>query len=99
MKKRLLFAAGLTSLYSVIVNAQQLRSDYVTWPSSPLLQNYVNAWVKGEPLTTTWNDNGVQSEWEDEEFFISRVKLKPYIRNAATQIYDITEEKDKNLLF
>lgn len=39
------------------------------------------------------------SEWEDEEFFTSRVKLKPYIRNAATQIYDIAAEKDKNLLF
>lgn len=99
MNKGLLLAAGLVVTGAVSIDAQRLRNDYVTWPSSPLLYNYVNAWVKGEPIKVTWNDNGEQTEWEDEEFFISRVKLKPYIRNSATQIYDIAKEKDKNLLF
>lgn len=99
MKKRLLIAAGLTSVLAMSVGADGLRSDYITWPSSARLHNYVNAWEKGEALTKTWNDAGSQSEWEDEEFFTSRVKLKPYFRNAATQVYDIAEDKDKNLLF
>lgn len=41
------------AICAVMTDAQQLRSDYVTWPTSSLLQNYVNAWVKGEPLTKT----------------------------------------------
>ena len=98
MKKSLLIAICLC-LPVVHSEAQQLRKNYVTWPQSPLLHDYVKAWTKGEPLTTTWNSDGVRTEWEDEEFFISRVKLKPYIRNAATQVHDIAAEKDKNLLF
>lgn len=89
----------MASVWAVNMDAQRLRSDYVKWPSSQLLYSYVNAWVKGEPLTSTWNEDGVQIEWEDEEFFISRVKLKPYITNSATQVYDIARDKDKNLLF
>lgn len=77
MKKSLLIAICLC-LPVVHSEAQQLRKNYVTWPQSPLLHDYVKAWTKGEPLTTTWDSDGVRTEWEDEEFFISRVKLKPY---------------------
>lgn len=99
MTKRLLLALCLTSAIGVSTHAQHLRNDYITWPASPRLQNYVKEWVKGQPLTKTWDDNGTMSEWEDEEFFTSRVRLKPYIRNAATQVYEISEGNDKNLLF
>lgn len=78
---------------AITVGAQQLRSDYITWPSSERLQNYVNAWQKGESLTKTWGDGGVESTWDDEEFFISRVKLKPYIRNVNTQVYSLQQHK------
>lgn len=98
MAKRIYLAAMLLGAGLCAV-AQQLQEGYVTWPASSKLYNYVRAWEKGKPLTATWNDNDERSEWEDENFFISRVRLKPYIRNAATQIYDIAEEKDKNLLF
>ena len=82
---------------SMMSVAQQLHKDYITWPASAYLHNYVTNWTKGQELTKTWGDNGTQKEWEDEEFFTSRVKIKPYITNTATQIKAYAN--NKRLLF
>ena len=71
--------------------AQQLTGDYVAWPASNSLPDYITDWNKGSETI---------SGWEDENFFISRVKPKARIRNVGTQIYaDITEENDKRLVW
>ena len=110
MKKSVLLAGGLT-LMATAANAQQLRgpeSDkdtrecYVTWPSSYSLDQYINDWVPGQPMTKNYGSERAPKSgtWEDEEFFISRVKLRPLISNTATQI-DETKigARDKNLVF
>ena len=58
------------------------------WPDSQKLGEYVSQWTPGTPL------------FEDENFYISRVKPKARFRNANTQINeDLTEETDKKLVF
>lgn len=87
MKKQYLFLAGM-AVAAMSANAQYLKPGYVEWPGSSQLPDYVNRWVPGTPL------------FEDENFFISRVKPKTYFRNAATQVYpEINEQNDKKLLF
>ena len=93
------------------VSAQQLRgpeseSDtrecYITWPQSYSLDQYINDWVPGQPLTKTYASERASKSgtWEDEEFFISRVKLRPLISNVATQIDEtMIGSRDKNLVF
>ena len=99
MKRQLLFLSA-AALVAAGVNAQQLRPGYVTPPASTMLHKYVNDWVPGQELTTTYNDNGVSSDWEDEEFFTSRVALKPHFVNLNTQIDKTKPESDnKRLLF
>ena len=110
MKKTLLFAGGL-ALVAVAANAQQLRgpeteSDtrecYVTWPQSYSLDQYINDWVPGQPMTKTYASARAAKSgtWEDEEFFTSRVKLRPLISNTATQIDEsLIGSRDKKLLF
>ena len=110
MKKTLLFAGGL-ALVAVAANAQQLRgpeteSDtrecYVTWPQSYSLDQYINDWVPGQPMTKTYASERASKSgtWEDEEFFISRVKLRPLISNVATQIDEtMIGSRDKKLVF
>ena len=110
MKKTLLFAGGL-ALLAVAANAQQLRgpeteSDtrecYVTWPQSYSLDQYINDWVPGQPMTKTYASERASKSgtWEDEEFFISRVKLRPLISNVATQIDEtMIGSRDKKLVF
>ena len=110
MKKTLLFAGGL-ALVAVAANAQQLRgpeteSDtrecYVTWPQSYSLDQYINDWVPGQPMTKTYASERASKSgtWEDEEFFISRVKLRPLISNVVTQIDEtMIGSRDKKLVF
>lgn len=60
----------------------------MTWPESPKLGQYVSSWVPGEDL------------FEDENFYVSRVKPKERFRNAATQIDEtLTEANDRKLVF
>lgn len=89
MKKLLLISSA--AFLTLGAAAQQLGADYITWPSSGSLPDYI----------TNWNNGSATIEgWEDENFFISRVKPKTHIRNAATQIYgDITEATDKRLIW
>lgn len=97
MRKSLLIIAGLT-LLSTGADAQVLRENYIVWPSSSRLHSYVSNWTKGTEITTTYNSSDNAVNWEDENFFISRVKIKPYIINKATQVYpDLAV--DKRLLF
>ena len=93
------------------VSAQQLRGPesetatrepYVVWPQSYSLDQYINDWVPGQPMTKTYaSERAAKSgTWEDEEFFISRVKLRPLISNVATQIDEtMIGSRDKKLVF
>ena len=109
MKKQMLLLSA-ASLMAAGVSAQQLRGPesetdtrecYVTWPASNALDKYVKNWTPGQEITKTYEGNRVAKDgWEDEEFFISRVKLRPLITNTATQIFpEYTGNNDKKLLF
>lgn len=88
MNRKFYLFAGL-ALVAVAANGQRLKADYIQWPSSSGLPDYVQEWVPGTPL------------FEDENFFVSRVKPKTFIeRNTATQVYEsITDANDKKLVF
>jgi glycosyl hydrolase family 85 len=100
MKKTLFVASGL-AFVAMAGNAQQLKEGYIQWPNSYALHRYVEAWTPGQDLKQTYSGESLSPEaWEDEEFFTSRVKLRPLITNTATQIYpELTGVKDKKLLF
>ena len=109
MKKQMLLLSA-ASLMAAGVSAQQLRGPesetdtrecYVTWPASNALDKYVKNWTPGQEITKTYEGDRVAKDgWEDEEFFISRVKLRPLITNTATQIFpEYTGNNDKKLLF
>ncbi len=80
MKKTLLFVAGL-ALVSMPLSAQRLKQGYITMPGSGQLAEYVNAWNGGNGTITM---DG--KAWEDEEFFISRVKPKVRFYNNDSQV-------------
>ena len=87
MKKNLFLLSGILVL-SFSSQAQELKEDYMTWPESSKLGQYVSSWVLGEDL------------FEDENFYVSRVKPKERFRNAATQIDEtLTEANDRKLVF
>lgn len=110
MKKQLLIVSAM-AIVAGGINAQQLRGPesetdlrqcYITWPSSYSLDQYINNWTPGEEITKTYASERVDNDltWEDEEFFTSRVKLRPLITNVATQIYpEYAGVNDKKLLF
>ncbi len=85
----LLFCSG-ASLF-----AQQLTADYITWPGSSELPSYIQAWNGGSGTITI---DG--KEWEDHEFFVSRVKPRTRISNRSSQVYNtITDQNDKRCVF
>lgn len=87
MKRNLLLLSGIVVL-SFSAKAQELKEDYMIWPNSGGLAGYVNQWTPGTPL------------FEDENFYVSRVKPKKRFRNSATQINEsLTEKNDKKLVF
>lgn len=87
MKKELFLFSGILA-FSFFADAQELKYDYMKWPDSQKLGEYVNSWTPGTEL------------FEDENFYISRVKPKERFRNAATQIDEtLTEANDKQLVF
>ena len=87
MKKNLFLLSGILVL-SFSSQAQKLKENYMMWPESSKLGQYVSRWVPGEDL------------FEDENFYVSRVKPKERFRNAATQIDEtLTEANDRKLVF
>lgn len=100
MKKTLLVASGL-AFVAMAGNAQQLKEGYIDWPNSYALHRYVEAWTPGEEIKQTYKGESLSPEaWEDEEFFTSRVKLRPLISNTATQVFpEYTGARDKKLVF
>ncbi len=103
MKKCVLFVSA-AALLAAGASAQQLRPGYLTTPQSNQLHFYINNWTPGQELTKTiqTNKDGIKEEveWEDEEFFTSRVALKPYFVNTHTQVdKNKTEASNKKLLF
>ncbi len=84
--KKVFLLVGVTAI-GISAGAQRLTTDYIQWPASEKLPDYIKAWNGGEG---TIQVNG--SEWEDEEFFTSRVKPKARFYNQATQVYpEITQ--------
>lgn len=84
--KSLLLISLITA--SVAVNAQQLKSGYISWgPGSPDFATTLKNWEPGSQVTA------------DDNFFISRVKPKVRFRNQATQVRtDLNDENDKRLV-
>lgn len=73
---------------SLLSDAQELKSGYVIYPQSSELASYIRDWEPGKPV------------FEDEAFFISRVRPKAYFRNSATQIDpSYNDSTDKHLIF
>ena len=109
MKKQMLLLSA-AAVVAAGASAQQLRGPvsendtrecYVTWPASNALDKYIKNWTPGQEITKTYvGDRAEKDGWEDEEFFTSRVKLRPLITNTATQIYpEYAGNNDKKLLF
>lgn len=87
MKKNLFLFSGILAL-SFSSHGQELKENYMKWPDSQKLGDYVWSWTPGEYL------------FEDENFYVSRVKPKERFRNSATQIDEtLTEANDKKLVF
>lgn len=81
MKKVLLFAA-VAGLFGVSAQGQSLRPGYLTWPQSEELGTYIEQWNGGAGKIKV---DG--KEWEDQEFFTSRVKPRTRFTNTNTQVY------------
>lgn len=99
MNKFTFLSLAALALACSAAHSQQLRNGYITTPNGQLLHKYVNQWEPGKQIATTYDADGNSAEWEDEEFFIGRVALKPCFTNSATQI-DKTklESENKRLL-
>ena len=84
-----LFAAAVLVAGSSAMG-QRIKEGYLTWPASQSLHTYINA----------WNSNGSSiSGWEDENFFISRVKPRTRVVNRNVQIYStLTASTDKRYI-
>ena len=80
MKRNLFLFSRILAL-SLTANAQELKEEYMTWPNSQGLGEYASQWTPGEYL------------FEDENFYISRVKPKARFRNANTQINETIDRK------
>ena len=93
MKKSLILSGF--ALVALSSSAQYLKEGYITWPDGAQLPTVISNWSLDNPTVTEFNG----TSWDDENFFISRVKIKPYITNVNTQVYEnITESNDKKLL-
>ena len=91
MKKSILFVAGL-ALAVMPLSAQKLTQGYITMPSSGHLHQYIPQWNGGNGTIVVNGEN-----WEDEEFFISRVKPKTRFYNNASQVrQEITQYSASN---
>ena len=90
MIKKFTLISAVALLTAGSLYGQRLQPGYVTWPSSTSLHTYINA----------WNSNGVSiSGWEDENFFISRVKPRTRLVNRNVQVYStINASTDKRYL-
>jgi len=90
MKKSLLLLAGITtSVFAA--DAQQLGEGYVTFPESQDLGAYIRDWDGGNGSITI---NG--KTWEDENFFVSRVKPRVRFYNKESQVYPFTQDDPAN---
>ena len=87
MKKSLLLMAGFAAAF--VAQGQQLAEGYITWPESNQLHTYIKAWNGGNGTITV---NG--QTWEDENFFVSRVKPRQRFYNNASQVYESITQYD-----
>lgn len=89
-KKSIFFCCALAAAGSVY--AQKLAEGYIKMPDSGSLNSYVNAWDSGKG--TIMVDG---APWEDEEFFISRVKPRARFFDIETQVRpDLTQWSESN---
>jgi glycosyl hydrolase family 85 len=89
MKKSLLLLAGFAAV-SLMADAQQIAEGYVTWPESSELPAYIKAWNGGKGAITIDGKT-----WEDEEFFISRVKPRERFYNTSSQVRTNLSQYDR----
>ena len=89
MKKH--FLIGMCAL-PLAAGAQQLQTGDVVFPESNQLPNYVEAWNGGggniQVTYTNGSGDKVTVDWEDEEFFTSRVKPRKRISASTMNVND-----------
>ncbi|MDE7411167.1 MAG: secretion protein, partial [Paramuribaculum sp.] len=94
MKNSLLLGAVL-GVAAIPMQAQKITGEYLTWPNTFHLSNYVSQWNGGNGKLTIENQT-----WEDEEFFISRVKPHYRFIDRNTQVYStINDDNDKRCVY
>ena len=87
-KQILLFGAVLIASGAF---AQKLQEGYITGPESSDLGTYIRQWNGGEGTIRINN-----AEWEDEEFYTSRVKPRRRFVNRLSQVrQEINDDNDK----
>lgn len=87
MNKRLLFAASILAMMASSAQAQELKEGYIKWGKGGSdFPTAVKGWKAGTPA------------FQDENFFVSRVKPRATFRNANTQVRNLTVENDKRLI-
>lgn len=80
--KKILLVAAVAGLFGATAQGQSLRPGYLTWPESSQLGTYIEQWNGGAGKIKV---DG--KEWEDQEFFTSRVKPRTRFTNTLTQVY------------
>lgn len=95
MSKKYFLLCSAAVLVAGTSMAQKLDERYITWPDGQQIASSISQWNGG---AGTIKVNGV--DWEDEEFFISRVKPRVRFNNRKAQVYTtITDETDKRCVF
>lgn len=97
MKKCLLLFVICFSASAIKLNAQELKEGYVTFPKSQNLCYYLKQWAADTPFTVDGKTNS--EEWEDEEFFTSRVKPRTRVTQNTTNIYDFGDKMGRRSLW
>ena len=85
MNKKLLLLSG-AALATTALSAQQLQTNDVIFPQSTKLHEYIEQWNGGAGtfrMPKTENGQTVTVDWEDQEFFTSRVKPRTRITTTT----------------
>lgn len=91
-KVKITLCVGLSALLMAGSVSAQNPTQYIKWNGeNDKFHTAYNAWVKGQPL--------YPNAAEDENFFISRVKIKDRFTNRNTQANpNVTDDNEKKLI-
>ncbi len=92
MKKFYTILCGVSMVVGTM-SAQELQSGDISFPNPQQLATYVNSWNSTKTITM----DGV--EWEDEEFFTSRVKPRERTSLTGANIHDFGDKAGRRMLY